>query len=334
MASKLAVVFATNEDYARGLAVAISSCLAHVLDDDRPNIYVLDDGISDASRARLHRVIERLGAHDRVHWITAPRERFLSHSGNGASPATYLRLLLADLLPEHVTRALYVDADVLVQADLTPLLNSALDGAPVGAVRDYAIGTTDHPWAGLESVRPPRTYMNAGILLIDLERWRAAALGERTLSYAAGQRERLSWEDQGALNAVVPRWCELDLTWNVQLLNLAVAERLPHTDLTDDLVARRRALIRDGAILHFVGPNPWSTRSTVAGTTRWVRWFVRSGWYSPLGAAAWVTGWACGWAPRRVLWLLRRTAVRLMTTRPLAPVLRGRIPRRRSPVAS
>ena len=109
-----------------------------------------------------------------------------------------------------------------------------------------------------------------------------------------------SWDDQGMLNAVVENWCELDPTWNVQLLNLAVLERLPPTEISQRLLAERRTLVDHGAVLHFVGPNPWSTKSTVdRAPAEWVAALLRSGWYSPLQAVLWLAIWLCGWIPRR-----------------------------------
>ncbi len=313
MCTDVAFVFAANDRYARGLAVALHSTLT-LSGAVVPEVYLLDDGLSAASRARLRRVIERAGATGTVHWVADPRQAFgRRREAFAARSPTYLRLLIADILPPHVKRAVYLDADVFIRRDPTPLLTTDLDGAALGAVPDYAIDTTAHPWAGIDGDTRPRRYLNAGVLVIDVPRWRSARLGERALGYVAERDDNPSWDDQGALNAVIDSWHELDPIWNVQLLNLAVIERLPATSNTPWLLAQRRALMRDGAVLHFVGASPWSTRSTVGGTGAWVTGLLRSGWYQPPEAAVWLVPWLCGWLPRRCTWLARRGLVRMVS---------------------
>jgi lipopolysaccharide biosynthesis glycosyltransferase len=59
-------------------------------------------------------------------------------------------------------------------------------------------------------------YFNAGVLLIDLPRWRKERISERTLDYLA--RHPLSpFSDQDALNVACDGlWKRLDLRWNFQ----------------------------------------------------------------------------------------------------------------------
>jgi hypothetical protein len=138
---------------------------------------------------------------------------------------------------------------VFIRRDLTPLLTTDLDGAPLGAVRDYAIDTTAHPWAQIEGGTQARPYLNAGVLVIDVPLWRRTGLGDRALRYVEDHGESPSWDDQRALNAVIDRWHELDPIWNVQLLNLAVMVRTaPGGD-----VARTVAVPVDSATVRLAG---------------------------------------------------------------------------------
>jgi lipopolysaccharide biosynthesis glycosyltransferase len=330
----VAIVFAADGAYARGLAVAIHSALAHLSTDAPPEVYILDAGLTESSRARLCRVIDRVPSCACVHWVKDPRDAVRTRRGTLAwlSP-TYLRLLVPEVLPHHVKRAVYLDADVLVRRDLMPLLEAPLDGAALGAVRDHAMATTAHPWAGIDRQTDHHPYFNAGVLVIDVEGWRSRRLGDRMLEYVADQAGTQAWDDQGALNAVLESWHELDLTWNVQLLNLAFVERLPPTVITEQLVAQRRTLVHAGAVLHFVGPNPWSTKSTVGGTGQWVLALLRTGWYSPGQAVLWLVPWASSWIPRRCLWLMRLRIAQFARAPWIASAVRAMLPRRRAPTA-
>src|SRR5215207_9992736 len=127
MPSEFALVFASDEPYAQGLAVAICSALANLTPAIEPEICVLDNGLSESSRARLPRVVAAARRSKEVHLIRIPAER-LRDLPSGRPPSVYSRLLIPELVPPHVQRAVYLDADVLVRRDLSPLFTIELGG--------------------------------------------------------------------------------------------------------------------------------------------------------------------------------------------------------------
>jgi lipopolysaccharide biosynthesis glycosyltransferase len=276
--NEFALVFATDEDFALALAVAIRSTLAHLAPTVTPEIYIFDSNISAASRTRLEKIVAAAGRHGDLRWITISPQRVehLSNPYERITVATYSRLLIPELVARHVRRVVYLDVDVLVRQDLSPLFAIDLGGAPVGAVRDFV----EH-----------RHLFNAGVLVIDVERWRSDGLAERALQLAAETGE----SDQEALNTVVQSWCELEYKWNVQHGNLffaglhGLAERPPATDVIERLYVQRWQLYRNAAILHFVGGvKPWERPCPLPGTTAWVRTMIRTRWYPPGEMARWV----------------------------------------------
>ena len=82
----------------------------------------------------------------------------------------------------------------------------------VGAVAD--VGFTQKSVLGMSLSEP---YFNAGMLLVDLSRWRQANIGIAALDFAASNPHRLSFNDQCALNWVLRgRWRQLQSVWNIQ----------------------------------------------------------------------------------------------------------------------
>ena len=221
---------------------------------------MFDNDLSSSSRARLLKIVDAAGRRYGLRWIRIPAER-LGHlaSDSRFGPASYARLLIPELVPRQIRRAVYLDSDVLVRGDLSPLFTVELGDALVGAVRDFAIGSTVHEMSGVRDPDRPRVYFNTGVLVMDVARWRNEGLADRALEYAAAGSEPLPWADQDALNAVLESWHELEYRWNVQQRNLFMAERLPRTEITEHLHRQRWNLYRTAVVLHFVGPNPWST---------------------------------------------------------------------------
>jgi lipopolysaccharide biosynthesis glycosyltransferase len=279
----MALVFAGDEGVALPLAVAMHSALVNLSPGTSPDIYVLDCGLTEPTRERLLNVTHRARPAP-LHWVPVSSDRLSQVMAGGSiaaasfsrlSAATYARLLLSELIPERVRRVVFLDADILVRGDLRRLLTLDLEGAPVGAVCDYIEDTT----------------FNAGVLVLDMERWRSDELGERALRYAVENRVI----DQHGLNAVVPDWHKLPYEWNVQNGNLffeglhGLAPPRSGGAVSHELQARRWQLVRKAAVLHFVGGvKPWNRLCPLPGTTRWVWAMVRTRWYPPGPTLAWL----------------------------------------------
>jgi lipopolysaccharide biosynthesis glycosyltransferase len=62
---------------------------------------------------------------------------------------------------------------------------------------------------------PDAKYFNAGVMLMDLRRWREEEIARRSFEYLAQYGDRVYFWDQEALNAVLTgAWGELDGCWN------------------------------------------------------------------------------------------------------------------------
>ncbi len=130
------------------------------------------------------------------------------------SGATFFRTLIPDSLPPDVRRILYLDVDVYPEDDrLFRLFDVDMKGLPVAAVRDAFISFDRSTPAAKEMERVGITrYLNAGVLLVDRERYVADDLASKIMTNA-GQR-RL--HDQAAINATLNgAWVDLSPAMNV-----------------------------------------------------------------------------------------------------------------------
>ncbi len=162
---------------------------------------------------------------------------------------TYTRLWVNEFFPNNVGRVLYLDADIVVVGSIAPLWFADLGGALLGAVN---IPGSDQG-VRLLGLRQEDGYFNAGVLLIDLERWRATRAEEVVLNYIRNNPERIMY-DQDALNACFYACTKrLDYKWNVIRPFYWEPIVLP--------LERREieAIRRDARIIHFNGGSkPWS----------------------------------------------------------------------------
>jgi lipopolysaccharide biosynthesis glycosyltransferase len=195
----------------------------------------------------------------------------------------YLRLLLPDLLTQE-SRLIFLDGDTVVTDSLWPLWNTAIGSKACGGVRDHWVGCprffAKHPPAPeTQRVYGASTYINAGVLLFDCDRWRARGL---TAAALAALSTEWMFLDQDALNrACADDIHVLDPRWNS---HPGITQRA----FVDDDVplgarrALRRACARPG-IVHYAGPfKPWLSPES-GGSARWyyhrsrqrTRWRIR-----------------------------------------------------------
>jgi len=278
-----AIVLASDDNYARSIAVVLRSLFSHTSAELCPSVWILDDGISGDSKRRLERVAARAGRSRSLSWIPVPNERLADIGGAGhISRTSYVRFLIPELLPDNVRRTIYLDTDVLVRTDLRPLFEIDLEGKAIGAVRDLAFATVPHPYFG-DSMPD---YFNSGVMVLDMEAWKSEDLANRALARAAAQDPPFPFLDQDAMNALEVDWCELPDKWNVQVGFLF------RPAFSDRFGGFRDELARDAAVLHYTGGlKPWYPDSRQPRTMTWIRTLLASGWYSPREAFQWAAPW-------------------------------------------
>jgi lipopolysaccharide biosynthesis glycosyltransferase len=290
-----ALVFAADDAYAMPLGVTLHSALTHLDSSCRPGIYVVDGGISDASRSRILKLVRAVRKDASVTWLPVPREPLAGlPSGPDrtarASQAAYSRLLIPGLLPAQTRRAVYLDTDILVRGDISPLFDLDLGGAAVGATRDFLIHSTDDEMSGVRGQRAGQPYFNAGVMVIDVERWIRAQITERTLAVARSNSDQI-WLDQDALNAVINDWHDLGPDWNLQVGAFRAWAFPASAVALQGRYANPASLYRAAAVIHFSGGNPWDPRCNSPGTSAWVRQLLRLRWYSPAQSISWTLHW-------------------------------------------
>jgi len=185
--------------------------------------------------------------------------------------ATAYNILAPTYCLQDETRAIYLDADMVVTEDLGPLWDTELK-TPVGAVLDAHIvwaasPSMWRPWRE-EALSPLTHYLNTGTMLIDLVKWREQKLTERTLEYLA--KYELPCVDQDALNLVLRgEFDQLHPRYNSMPYHHLIMLRYLDTVESDQTIGEA---ITNPAIIHyhrsFFG-KPWTYGCTHPGKDLW-----------------------------------------------------------------
>lgn len=185
--------------------------------------------------------------------------------------ATAYNILAPEYLLQNESRAIYMDADMIVMEDLTDLWELQLRTA-IGAVLDahivwMASPSMWRPWKE-EGVDPMTPYLNTGLMLIDLDKWRNENLTGRTLEYL--EKYTMPCVDQDALNfALNGSFDQLHPRYNSMPYHLLKMFRYVDAVDPDERIGEA---IMNPAVVHFHRSffgKPWTYFSTHPGTKMW-----------------------------------------------------------------
>lgn len=283
----IVIVCGADDNYAMPLAVTLRSALMNLDSSEDIVVCVIDGGMSGESRARLKRTVGSARRVATVLWHEPDMDALkdLWVAGH-VTAATYFSLLAPEAVPRQHARAIYLDSDVLVVADLAELWEVPLEGRPMMAVQDYLIPYMGWPGGPASWRSRPEgehvPYVNAGVLVLDLEAWRRDALSERVFQYLRDHADQLTFRDQEGLNAVLAGQLGLlHPKWNVST-SLLWLNRWPESPFKERMRALRDGLLREPAIWHFTGASkPWHADFTHPAVERWRCHRRAAGWAEP-----------------------------------------------------
>jgi lipopolysaccharide biosynthesis glycosyltransferase len=282
----LVVVCCTDANYVRPLAAMVRSLLAHKDPAFPLTLYIFDGGVPEEDKRRLAASWPPEGLE--IHWLPLDSAALSGLPLWGVwPPITYADLLMGEALPESLHKAIWLDTEMIVLADIGKLWNAGLDDLPLLAVQDLAIPYVSSRY-GLARYRElglaaDAKYFNTGVMVVNLDWWRKNQVARKVLEYLRDHRESVHLLDQDGLNAVLGgRWGALDSRWN-QIASIAGRRFLKVTHLD---AAQYRQVVDDPWIIHYAGFwKPWRYHNRNPS---------RALYFHYLDMTAW-----SGWRPRR-----------------------------------
>ena len=168
------VFFAADENYLPFLAVALKSIKINAAKSCRYNVHILHSGISEQSAARIleesdtYFNVEFNDVSDKLDSLAEKLQLRDYYTGT-----TYYRIFIAEMFPQY-DKAIYLDSDTVVLGDISELYIQEIGNNFVGAITDETVA--DVPAFRLYVKEAlgiaPDNYFNAGILLMNLKKFR------------------------------------------------------------------------------------------------------------------------------------------------------------------
>lgn len=254
------VVYSSNENYVRHLAVSMYSLMDRNQAAEGIRVFILSSGITSESRERLFQIAEHFGRE--IVWIPIGdlREKFPYEVDTGGFDISAMgRLFVGTALPDEVERVLYLDCDTVVLDSLRQLWDTDLKGRLLGAVMEPTIYRQVKERIGLGEKDP---YFNSGVLLIDVKKWRKEGAEKALLDFFgflggktfACDQDTLNGAFRGKIRPLHPRY---NFFSNYRYFHYRdLVEQSPsYSAVSSKMFQQAR---RHPAVIHFAGDErPW-----------------------------------------------------------------------------
>ena len=195
------IVYTTND----GFVPQVAACMTSVYENNKKvkdlNIFVVAINMSKKYQKILKDIGKKYKRKCYIVELNDIRSMFdFDVDTLGWHVSVLARFFFDKLLPDWVEKVIYLDGDTICLRSLEELWNTDMSknviaGSLAPTKRDRAINELD-----LTENDP---YINAGVLLINLKKWRKEKTGERIINYYKEHNGRLSANDQDAINGTL-----------------------------------------------------------------------------------------------------------------------------------
>lgn len=211
MDNQINICLACDDNYAKYAGVVIASIMKNSESDEILNFYILDGGISDDNKSKFNEL--KTIKNCNIEFVQIDESMFEDYKKVAThkyiSIATYYRLRLATLLP-NIKRIVYFDCDMVINASLKELFYTELGDNVIAGVKDI----------NKRMLEQNPNYINAGMVLFDLEKIRQENIEQKFYDYTNEHFETIKVGDQEIINEVLKNRIEIvNDEWNVQSSN-------------------------------------------------------------------------------------------------------------------
>ncbi|MEK4653521.1 MULTISPECIES: glycosyltransferase family 8 protein [Niallia] len=246
---KVNIMFSVDNNYVQHLSATICSILENVGKNENLCFTVIYNSLNRKSKNTLNNLIKRYKS--KIIFIRLDSLDLVGANLEGhISEATYYRIMIPELFPENIKKVIYLDSDILVRKDIMELWDTEIGDSVIGAIKL-------NEYNGYDKIDIPKDapYFNAGVLVINLDKWREEQITRKAFEYIKRHPEKLIAHDQSILNYLLyDKWHQVDYTWNVRTQIFS----LDYLNAGFDNFESFEEVKEDPSIVHFTtASKPW-----------------------------------------------------------------------------
>lgn len=258
---ELNILYVTDEKFAPIVGVSVTSMFENNPSEQIAlTVYILTTDMGEENRALFSKLADRY--HQNIQIIDVGQQlqkiEQLNLAQYRGSAMTNLRLFFDKFIPQEVQRILYVDADTIICGSLEYLAELDMNEKMLAMVYDaYGdIIATEN--------QQDTTYYNAGVILVDCEKWREDMWRRRIVEFINCNGAQFAHPDQDIYNILCnDEIMRLPINYNFQPVHQLYQDEIFFNHLgknkyySKEEVANGR---QQPIILHMIrmfGKNPW-----------------------------------------------------------------------------
>ncbi len=279
------VMYLCDNNYVMIAGVSIYSLLENNLDADEINIFLIVENITENNRDKLRLIVDSFDR--KIFFIPKPDMKELlvcNIEMHWWIENVFSRVFLGEVFKDYkdIHKLIYIDCDTLIVGSLKELWNMDLQGN-IGAGVCEAMGNLHKKAIGLSK---EDYYFNAGMFLIDLDKWRLEKKDNAAKEFIFRKKGRLEYADESVLNGILAKeLIRLSPEFNLTSLSFyftikeLVLYRKSHINYTE---AEREKALKDARIVHFTSTyldvRPWVEGCRHPYAQRWLDCKQRTPW--------------------------------------------------------
>ncbi len=194
------IAYSSSDLYSELAATSMASVLENNKDVKDITFFVIEKGITEEHKKGITAMVESYNR--KVVFLPEVDAEKISNTKIEVWKwhiSAYARLFILHVIPPEVSRLIYIDCDTIVRKSLADLWSLDLDECWIAGADDCR-GTLYRKNLGLSN---KSSYMNSGVMLIDLDAWRKNNVEREFISFIKKYDGNITYLDQGVLNGVL-----------------------------------------------------------------------------------------------------------------------------------
>ncbi len=261
------IVFTCDDKYFKYACTVIASILYNRNKNYFYSFHILSDYISDENKEKSKQwIAEYKNCEIEIHELRIDDSQFYLNSYMSAS--TYYRFYIPEIFHQY-DRVLYLDCDLIVDADISNLLEISIDDElAICCLSPYILSKInqendkDYPISYFKNtlkMPEPKDYFNAGVLMFNLKKMREKGIQQKLFD-ALKEIQEPKLQDQDILNSVFSQNGGVKII--DQRYNMTRSYRITMKRLFWNDMKRKLGLLKKESqlyyIYHYVGKTkPW-----------------------------------------------------------------------------
>lgn len=205
------IFLVTDQQNLKSLHVTLVMLLAHSRKDLPYRIFILYNEIANSDKADIEHLLNNT-PHFKASFHHIHESDFITDLPSGTphtSKVGRFKFLIGNF---NLDKALYIDTDILIRADIAQLYATDLGNYTLAAVPDVNNKLFN------KNLKLPKNYnyFNSGVLLMDCVKWKKQNITQRLMEVSVTREQDLIYVDQDAFNVVFAEigYQKLPLFWN------------------------------------------------------------------------------------------------------------------------